>query len=349
MPSWLNSELDINAVKASVKKLSSSANSEIDIASVKSSVRKTMSVFLATEKGATSVASKHFGLMKKKSRGGAPQSSEVPVSVASKHFNNLFKKQPSVKNNKSVVEEAPPVDKAPIVEPKESRTESPAVEDSMATERMASPVMVEEVKSDDAASVQVDNITNVVKDNTKDNDSGRDSRASVRSVSKEENSSMSSGDEIPPKEEEAKEEETRKEDKRREEEEALDEETVMTMAKTAPTLVVATTAAALATTKADDQQEYVTEESFDSFEEASIEAVQHDGRVALGFFVHPTETEETETMVDMGVVAQVRLDLMIRFFRVRRRMMLILLHFFVDHAFHRNHDGKTSCMPQSVR
>lgn len=318
MPSWLNSELDINAVKASVKKLSSSANSEIDIASVKSSVKKTMRPFLATEKGATSVASKHFGLMKKKLRGGAPQSSEVPVSVASKHFNNPFKKQPSVKNSKSVVEEAPPLDKAP----KESRTESPAVEDSSstATERMASPVMVEEVKSDDAASVQVDNIANVVKDNTKDNDSGRDSRASVRSVSKEENSSMSSGDEIPPKDqpvevrEEAKEEETRKEDERKEEEEALDEETVMTMAKTAPTLVVATTAAALATTKADDQEEYVTEESFDSFEEASIEAVQHDGRVALGFFVHPTETEETETMVDMGVVAQVRLDLTIRFF-----------------------------------
>jgi len=318
MPSWLNSELDINAVKASVKKLSSSANSEIDIASVKSSVKKAMSPFLATKKGATSVASKHFGLMKKKSRGGAPQSSEVPVSVASKHFNNPFKKQPSVKNSKSVVEEAPPLDKAP----KESRTESPAVEDSSstATERMASPVMVEEVKSDDAASVQVDNIANVVKDNTKDNDSGRDSRASVRSVSKEENSSMSSGDEIPPKDqpaevrEEAKEEETRKEDERKEEEEALDEETVMTMAKTAPTLVVATTAAALATTKADDQEEYVTEESFDSFEEASIEAVQHDGRVALGFFVHPTETEETETMVDMGVVAQVRLDLTIRFF-----------------------------------
>ena len=319
MPSWLNSELDINAVKASVKKLLSSANSEINIASVKSSVKKTMSPFLATKKGATSVASKHFGLMKKKSRGGgAPQSSEVPVSVASKHFNNPFKKQPSVKNSKSVVEEAPPLDKAP----KESRTESPAVEDSssMATERMASPVMVEEVKSDDAASVQVDNIANVVRDNTKDNDSGRDSRASVRSVSKEENSSMSSGDEIPPKDqpaevrEEAKEEETRKEDEGKEEEEALDEETVMTMAKTAPTLVVATIAAALATTKADDQEEYVTEESFDSFEEASIEAVQHDGRVALGFFVHPTETEETETMVDMGVVAQVRLDLTIRFF-----------------------------------
>jgi len=282
MPSWLNSELDINAVKSSVK--------------------KTMSPFLATEKGATSVASKHFGLMKKKSR-GAPQSSEVPVSVASKHFNNPFKKQPSVKNS-NVVEEAPPLDKAP----KESRTESPAVEDSSstATERMASPVMVEEVKSDDAASVQVDNIANVVKDNTKDNDSGRDSRASVRSVSKEENSSMSSGDEIPPKDQPVEvREETRKEDERKEEEEeALDEETVMTMAKTAPTLVVATTAAALATTKADDQEEYVTEESFDSFEEASIEAVQHDGRVALGFFVHPTETEETETMVDMGVVAQ---------------------------------------------
>ena len=318
MPSWLNSELDINAVKASVKKLLSSANSEINIASVKSSVKKTMSPFLATEKGATSVASKHFGLMKKKSRGGgAPQSSEVPVSVASKHFNNPFKKQPSVKNIK-VVEEAPPLDKAP----KESRTESPAVEDSssMATERMASPVMVEEVKSDDAASVQVDNIANVVKDNTKDNDSGRDSRASVRSVSKEENSSMSSGDEIPPKEVEAKEE-------AKEEEEALDEETVMTMAKTAPTLVVATIAAALATTKADDQEEYVTEESFDSFEEASIEAVQHDGRVALGFFVHPTETEETETMVDMGVVAQVRLDLMIRFFSCPLSYdALILLH-----------------------
>jgi hypothetical protein len=317
MPSWLNSELDINAVKASVKKLSSSANSEINIASVKSSVKKTMSPFLATEKGATSVASKHFGLMKKKSRGGgAPQSSEVPVSVASKHFNNPFKKQPSVKNIK-VVEEAPPLDKAP----KESRTESPAVEDSssMATERMASPVMVEEVKSDDAASVQVDNIANVVRDNTKDNDSGRDSRASVRSVSKEENSSMSSGDEIPPKEVEAKEE--------AKEEEALDEETVMTMAKTAPTLVVATIAAALATTKADDQEEYVTEESFDSFEEASIEAVQHDGRVALGFFVHPTETEETETMVDMGVVAQVRLDLMIRFFSCPSSYdALILLH-----------------------
>ena len=325
MPSWLNSELDINAVKASVKKLLSSANSEINIASVKSSVKKTMSPFLATEKGATSVASKHFGLMKKKSRGGgAPQSSEVPVSVASKHFNNPFKKQPSVKNIK-VVEEAPPLDKAP----NESRTESPAMEDSssMATERMASPVMVEEVKSDDAASVQVDNIANVVKDNTKDNDSGRDSRASVRSVSKEENSSMSSGDEIPPKEVEAKEEETRKEDERKEEEEALDEETVMTMAKTAPTLVVATIAAALATTKADDQEEYVTEESFDSFEEASIEAVQHDGRVALGFFVHPTETEETETMVDMGVVAQVRLDLMIRFFSCPSSYdALILLH-----------------------
>ena len=72
MPSWLNSELDINAVKASVKKLSSSANSDIDIASIKSSVKKTMSPFLATEKGATSVASKHFGFMKKKmSRSGA--------------------------------------------------------------------------------------------------------------------------------------------------------------------------------------------------------------------------------------------------------------------------------------
>ena len=322
MPSWLNSELDINAVKASVKKLSSSANSDIDIASIKSSVKKTMSPFLATEKGATSVASKHFGFMKKKmSRSGAaPQeSSEVPVSVASKHFNNPFKKQPSMKKNMSVVEEALPVDKAPIVEPNESRTESPAMEDSssMATERMASPVMVEEVKSDDAATaVKVDNIKDVVKDNTKEEDSGRDSRASVRSVSKEVNSSMSSGDEMPPKDqpvevmdspvvaardspvvvnEEEKEEVTIKEDERKEEE-ALDEETVMTMAKTAPALVVAT---------ADDRQGYVTEESFDSFEEASIEAVQHDGRVALGFFVHGSETEET-TAVDAGVMAQVR-------------------------------------------
>jgi hypothetical protein len=322
MPSWLNSELDINAVKASVKKLSSSANSDIDIASIKSSVKKTMSPFLATEKGATSVASKHFGFMKKKmSRSGAaPQeSSEVPVSVASKHFNNPFKKQPSMKKNMSVVEEALPVDKAPIVEPNESRTESPAMEDSssMATERMASPVMVEEVKSDDAATaVKVDNIKDVVKDNTKEEDSSRDSRASVRSVSKEVNSSMSSGDEMPPKDqpvevmdspvvaardspvvvnEEEKEEVTIKEDERKEEE-ALDEETVMTMAKTAPALVVAT---------ADDHQGYVTEESFDSFEEASIEAVQHDGRVALGFFVHGSETEET-TAVDAGVMAQVR-------------------------------------------
>jgi hypothetical protein len=323
MPSWLNSELDINTVKASVKKFSSSAKSDIDIASIKSSVKKTMSPLLAAEKGATSMASKHFGFMKKKmSRSGAaPQeSSEVPVSVASKHFKNPFKKQPSVKNNKSVVDEALPVDKAPIVEPKESRTESPAVEDSssMATERMASPMMVEEVKSDDAATaVQVDNIMNVVKDNTEEEDSGRDSRNSVRSLSKEENSSMSSGDEIPLKDqpveernspvvaardspvvakEEEKEEETSKVDERKEEEEAHDEETVMTMAKTAPALVVAT---------ADDRQGYVTEESFDSFEEASIEAVQHDGRVALGFFVHGSETEET-TVVDTGVMAQVR-------------------------------------------
>ena len=177
--------------------------------------------------------------------------------------------------------------------------------------------MVEEVKSDDAATaVKVDNIKDVVKDNTKEEDSGRDSRASVRSVSKEVNSSMSSGDEMPPKDqpvevmdspvvaardspvvvnEEEKEEETIKEDERKEEE-ALDEETVMTMAKTAPALVVAT---------ADDHQGYVTEESFDSFEEASIEAVQHDGRVALGFFVHGSETEET-TAVDAGVMAQVR-------------------------------------------
>jgi hypothetical protein len=107
-----------------------------------------MSPFLATEKGATSVASKHFGFMKKMSPGGAaPQeSSEVPVSIASKskHFKNLFKKQPSVKNCK-VVEEALPVDKAPIVEPKETRTESPAVENgsSMATERMASELFHE--------------------------------------------------------------------------------------------------------------------------------------------------------------------------------------------------------------
>jgi copper chaperone CopZ len=93
---WLNSELDMDAVKTSVKKLSGGTNSESDIASVKSSFKKTMSPFLATENGATSVAlTKHFGFMKKMSRSGAaPQeSSEVQVSVASKskskHFNNL--------------------------------------------------------------------------------------------------------------------------------------------------------------------------------------------------------------------------------------------------------------------
>jgi hypothetical protein len=206
-----------------------------------------MSPFLATEKGATSVASKHFGFMKKKmSRSGAaPQeSSEVPVSVASKskHFKNLFKKQPSMKNCK-VVEEAPPLDKAPIVEPKESRTESPAVENgsSMATERMAyelfhelfhelaSPVMVEEVKSDDAAPKPKEQPVEVM-------DSPVVGARNSPVVFKEE----------------VKEKETRKEDERKEEEE--EEEEALD----------------------DDQQEYITKESFDSFELYRL-AINNDG------------------------------------------------------------------------